>query len=245
MAFVGTSAEQENRRIEAGAVVAQAQATSTRFNNRVRYRSSALYAAAKSGRADEVRLLLSHGLDPNSGGEDGFTPLMTASEAGHVEVVEVLLDHEKCDLNFRNNYGQTALCLAAINGREHVALRLLQEEHVVVESTAGGLSIAEKTRRAGFTRLADILASATKDQQVGLILHAVTEGFASGDFDSLTQRIETLSSQLAVARQKDYEQEHLQIADDRLCTVCLSQNLEMVIMPCFHACLCEESAGKI
>ena len=85
-------------------------------------RASGLYAAAKSGRTDAVRTFLCDGADPNGGGEDGFTPLMTASEAGHEGVVDVLLSHGTCKINQRNHYGQTALCLAAINGRTEVVL---------------------------------------------------------------------------------------------------------------------------
>ena len=72
----------------------------------------------------------------------------TASEAGHEGVVDVLLSHGTCKINQRNHYGQTALCLAAINGRTDVVLRLLQCEGVDVECVGGGLSVAEKARRA-------------------------------------------------------------------------------------------------
>ena len=202
-------------------------------------RASGLYAAAKSGRTDAVRTFLCDGADPNGGGEDGFTPLMTASEAGHEGVVDVLLSHGTCKINQRNHYGQTALCLAAINGRTDVVLRLLQCEGVDVECVGGGLSVAEKARRAGFAELADILASAATETQVGKVLHAVMEGCASGSFDSITQRIQTLSTGLGAVRRGESEE------DSRLCTVCLTQPIDMVIMPCFHACLCKQCAGAL
>lgn len=205
--------------------------------------SAGLYAAAKSGRAEEVRMHLLSGIDPNVGGEDGFTPLMTASEAGHEPVVDLLLGHNSCNINARNSYGQSALCLAAISGQVLVVLRLLQDERVDVECVSGGLSIAEKTRRAGFTELANILASAARQSQVANIMHAVMEGFASGDFDSITKRIEMLSARLAVARGRE-NTENPAIADDRLCSVCLSQPIEMIVVPCFHACLCTQCAGS-
>jgi hypothetical protein len=129
-----------------------------------------------------------------------------------------------------------------IGGQVLVVLRLLQDERVDVERVSGGLSIAEKTRRAGFTELANILASVTRQSQVANIMHAVMEGFASGDFDSITQRIEMLSARLAVARGRE-NTENPAIADDRLCSVCLSQPIEMIVIPCFHACLCTQCAG--
>ena len=206
--------------------------------------ASKMYAAAKSGRSDEVMAHLRNGADPNGGGEDGFTPLMTACEAGHEAVVDVILNHGACQINQRNRYGQTALCLAAINGRTAVVLRLLQDEGVDVECVGGGLSVAEKARKAGFTGLADILAHAATNKQVGKILLAVTEGCASGTFDSLTQRVETLSTGLGAVRRERSEDE-VAVYSDKLCTVCLTQPIEMVITPCFHACLCAQCAGAL
>merc|ERR1711970_1218387 len=206
--------------------------------------ASKMYAAAKSGRSDEVMEHLRNGADPNGGGEDGFTPLMTACEAGHEAVVDVILNHGACQINQRNRYGQTALCLAAINGRTAVVLRLLQDEGVDVECVGGGLSVAEKARKAGFTGLADILADASTNKQVGKILLAVTEGCASGTFDSLTQRVETLSTGLGAVRREKSEDE-VAVYSDKLCTVCLTQPIEMVITPCFHACLCAQCAGAL
>ena len=68
-----------------------------------------LYSAAKSGNLDSVRRLLEAGVDPNSGGEDGFTPLMTAAEAGHADVVQLLICNPKCNAALRNAYGQVLL----------------------------------------------------------------------------------------------------------------------------------------
>ena len=140
-----------------------------------RRRSRALYSAAKSGRADEVaRCLLAEDVNPNATYDDGFTALMTASEAGHESVVDVLLRHPKCDINVANRYGQSALCLAAINGRLDVVLRLLQDDRVDAQSHGGGLSVAEKARRAGFNTVADILAQAAKGHQVSQILQVIS-----------------------------------------------------------------------
>ena len=230
--------------------------------------SRALYSAAKSGRADEVvRCLLAEAVNPNAKHDDGFTALMTASEAGHESVVDVLLGHPKCDVNAANHYGQSALCLAAINGRLDVVLRLLQDDRVDVESLGGGLSVAEKARRAGFNTVADILAQAAKGRQVSQILQvtsrvkismksmrkrlsnfhsttlqAVTDGFASGDFDSITQRLQALSNRLAVQQQQEDDDKASEI--DMLCSVCLIQPIEVVVAPCFHACLCSACAGE-
>ena len=49
----------------------------------MRARGAALYAAAKAGDGAAVAAALRDGdVDPNAGGEDGWTPLMTAVRAG-------------------------------------------------------------------------------------------------------------------------------------------------------------------
>ena len=60
-----------------------------------------LYAAAKGGDAATVKQMLSKGVSPDDGGEDGFTPLMTATEAGHVGIVALLLEADS-DVNLHN-----------------------------------------------------------------------------------------------------------------------------------------------
>jgi hypothetical protein len=66
--------------------------------------ASQLYSAAKSGNTNTVRFLLECGVNPDAGGEDGFTPLMT----GHAHVVSLLLSNPRCNASLRNSYGQVA-----------------------------------------------------------------------------------------------------------------------------------------
>mmetsp|Transcript_37210 Transcript_37210/g.76267 ORF Transcript_37210/g.76267 Transcript_37210/m.76267 type:complete len:348 (+) Transcript_37210:50-1093(+) len=209
-----------------------------------RMMASKLYSAAKAGRAAEVRECLGQGTDPNGGGEDGYTPLMTASEAGHEEVVDVLLRHRECKVNERNSYGQSALCLAAINGQVSTSIRLLQAEGVDVECVGGGLSIAQKTRRAGYDALADILAKAGKDAQIAKILNCVMEGEASGDFDSISQRISLLTEQLSAKKQNHDDDDPL-FQDQLSCSVCLCNRIDTLLMPCNHACMCHSCAVQL
>ncbi|CUG65809.1 membrane-associated protein, putative [Bodo saltans] len=52
---------------------------------------TALFAAARSGHVDAVRLLAQLGLDVNQCDSDGKSPLYTASQNGHAEVVRELV----------------------------------------------------------------------------------------------------------------------------------------------------------
>ena len=84
-----------------------------------------LYSAAKEGDAPRVLAALEAGANPNHGMDDGFTPLMTAAEAGHNGVVKVLTAYPTCDVDVKNVYGQTALSFAAQNGRAEIAQTLV------------------------------------------------------------------------------------------------------------------------
>jgi ankyrin repeat protein len=75
---------------------------------------TALFRAARIGKADIVRLLLDHGADPNAEDSTGEAPLQAASRYGYVECVEMLiaagarLDH--CPPPQTSGYSETALC---------------------------------------------------------------------------------------------------------------------------------------
>ena len=68
----------------------------------------ALIKACLNGQAREVRRLLSGGADVNDADERGRTPLMAASEYGHVEVVDIVLAAQ-ANVNAADDNGQTAL----------------------------------------------------------------------------------------------------------------------------------------
>eukprot|EP00966_Prymnesium_polylepis_P208840 4838172-Prymnesium_polylepis.1 len=78
------------------------------------------------GDAAAVRAHLDRGANPNEVHDDGFTPLMTAAEAGHAEAVALLAASPLCALDARNAYGQAALHFAAQNGHADAARALLE-----------------------------------------------------------------------------------------------------------------------
>ena len=66
-----------------------------------------LYAAAKNGHPEVVKVLLEQQADVNvSCTDDGFTPLHAAAEKGHREVVKLLLAN-KADLSAKCHSGET------------------------------------------------------------------------------------------------------------------------------------------
>lgn len=141
---------------------------------------ASLYAAAKMGHVDACVAHLARGVDPNTTHDDGFTPLMTAAEAGHAEVVRLLGDCGQCNPTLSNAYGQTALHFAAQNGRRDAAAALLDSSAghdalaKLLNATSGGCTAAEKARLAGYTTLADDLAARAAEMQLARLVEELT-----------------------------------------------------------------------
>ena len=123
-----------------------------------------LYRLAKAGDAATVDALLSGpggaAISPDGGGEDGFTPLMTAAEAGHDAVVARLLESPSVDPNAKNAYGQTALGFAAQNGRVGCVSLLLGSRKVNPAAATGGKTAADLARAVGFDSMAERVEAA-------------------------------------------------------------------------------------
>lgn len=86
-----------------------------------------LLEAAREGRAEHVKLLLTQGVDIDARDEDGNTPLMLAVSAAHVEIIRLLLENG-ANINTKNNNGFNALSFAyAFPSESKVPLRLRRE----------------------------------------------------------------------------------------------------------------------
>ena len=85
-----------------------------------------LHAAATSGHADILALLLKHGSDVEARDVIGQTPLYRASVGGKLELEagRCLLDHG-ADINPRAHRNFTPLCAAVLNGHVEFARMLL------------------------------------------------------------------------------------------------------------------------
>ena len=98
------------------------------------YLGADLLKASSNGDTEEVRRLLGLKANVNAKDQNDNTPLMFASEDGHLDIVNLLLLEEGVDINAKNKEGQTPLALAVLNGRKDVVKRLLLEKDIDVNA---------------------------------------------------------------------------------------------------------------
>jgi ankyrin repeat protein len=90
-------------------------------NNRGR---NALHLAAESNHVEMLKLLISHGADPQSVSDGGWTALHNAAQNGHTGAVALLLA-ENANVNAELSNGMTPLHWAAFNGHEEIVKLIL------------------------------------------------------------------------------------------------------------------------
>jgi len=93
--------------------------------------TSALTAAIVAGQVDTTALLLRSGAAV--GGGENEKPIHVASRMGNKEIVSLLLQYGAC-LASHTERGNTALHLAARNGRDHLVTNFAQCRHFVTVS---------------------------------------------------------------------------------------------------------------
>ena len=92
------------------------------------------FRAVRTDDASGVASLLQRGFDPNAHDESGQSAIGLAVREKSDRVVDVLLKHPQLDINSRNNVGETALMLVALQGRLELAQRLIQQGASVKQS---------------------------------------------------------------------------------------------------------------
>ncbi|MGH8636912.1 MAG: ankyrin repeat domain-containing protein [Burkholderiales bacterium] len=84
----------------------------------------AMLAAVKNGNVPVINELLRKGIDVDSTDRTGSTLLMTASSLGKLDAARALVAH-KASVNARNQYGESALMMAAIRDHRPIVEYLL------------------------------------------------------------------------------------------------------------------------
>eukprot|EP01006_Ploeotia_vitrea_P057341 TRINITY_DN68171_c4_g2_i1.p1 TRINITY_DN68171_c4_g2~~TRINITY_DN68171_c4_g2_i1.p1 ORF type:complete len:837 (+),score=92.35 TRINITY_DN68171_c4_g2_i1:55-2565(+) len=116
-------------------------------------KASALHMAVVAESTEIVKLLLEHGASPGLKDENRLTPLHIASHNGFVNIVKLLLEQDKLDVNDVDSGESTALHRACAKGHAEVVSALLEAPHLETASVD----------RLGFTPLQHAAMHASVD----------------------------------------------------------------------------------
>ena len=86
----------------------------------------ALFWAARMSSPGCIRVLLQHGVNPNSISIDRQTPLTVSAQYGHLDAVQMLLAEPSTEVALRGKSGRSALSFAAANGHLDIVEALLE-----------------------------------------------------------------------------------------------------------------------
>ncbi|KAH9512284.1 hypothetical protein Btru_041383 [Bulinus truncatus] len=123
--------------------------------------NTALHFSSLKGRIEVVDLLLLHGADPNKCTKTfGTTPLMLASAAGHLAVVQSLARCPRLELNLCDKIeGKSALIYAVQLNRLSVVKLLIESGADVNATSSSGLTALHMGTINGFNEIVDYLIS--------------------------------------------------------------------------------------
>ena len=97
-----------------------------------------LYLASSIGRIDLCRLLLNAQACVDARTHSGMTPLMAAARGGHTRVCELLIEQGDAEIGKEDQYGRSALIIAAAEGKtETCRLLTMHGANVNSQSSTG------------------------------------------------------------------------------------------------------------
>lgn len=85
------------------------------------------FQAIRQDNPGAIERLLKRGFDVNTKDEKGQPPLVFAIKEGTDRATKALVDWPKTDVNLKSNVGETALMMAAIKGRNDLAVQLVKK----------------------------------------------------------------------------------------------------------------------
>ena len=86
---------------------------------------SDLRRLAIQNKKEAIVLLLQQGADVNQQDSDGYTALSYACWHNRTEIVEILLQNKKINVNLQNNYGNSPFSVACANDKRYESARLM------------------------------------------------------------------------------------------------------------------------
>jgi hypothetical protein len=121
--------------------------------------ASLLVDAALEGNRDAVAFLLDHGRDVNERAANGYTALHAAAYAGHLDIVELLVERRAAIDDQQNGEAIAALHAAAETNRPAIVAYLLAQGAAVDPVQAGGWTPIMRATFKGHAEIVKLLRS--------------------------------------------------------------------------------------
>ncbi|KAL6900174.1 putative ankyrin repeat protein [Trichoderma evansii] len=96
-------------------------------------RHTALHYASEKNMASEAKILLDRGANPDARNHRGWSPLNFAAARGNTEMVRLLLETGKVDVNLCPEDGQPPLAAAAVKGYNNIFDMLISHPDIDIE----------------------------------------------------------------------------------------------------------------
>lgn len=162
----------------------------------------ALFKAAESGNATEIRKLIAQGVAVDTVDADGWTPLMFAASEGKLVAVQALVAGG-ADVNRAAKGGETALMTATLSGHLAIVKYLLSEGADKTAKTAQGLTAADIAERAKKAELAKLLrvagakpasgaTAADPRKELDARINVAAETFKAGLFEESAKQFQAI-----------------------------------------------------
>jgi uncharacterized protein len=130
-----------------------------------------LFIAIEDNEPTKVKTLLSSFVPTDSKSNGGQTPLMFAAYKGYADIVVLLLvcrwkmieptlqiqTSVLCEIDAQDNYGNTALALAAGKGNKNVVKKLLEGGASVSIVNCRGATAIKRAQESGYTDVVELL----------------------------------------------------------------------------------------
>ena len=135
---------------------------------------SALHLASSRNKVNAVNLILktervdlnTEGVDLNLANKNGYTPILTAIENGHIEILQSLLD-ANASLDVINKKGETAYKIAERNDNTQIFNRvdLNANQLAILKKQADAIAISNANQLAILKKQADAIAISKKTEE--------------------------------------------------------------------------------
>ena len=125
-------------------------------------------AACRQGDIEDARECLVRGANPNYRDETGSTALIEAAREGHLDIMELLLEHD-VDVNVQEDIGQyTAIMAAADFGNKQIVQLLIENKADLSMKNVNEETALMRASRQGHTEIVQLILKETNGNQINM-----------------------------------------------------------------------------